>query len=228
MSNEDARLSSSECLKKSFETHSSVAVLYRNEVSVLYGHNVKWNHCFSCSDSAIGINLCIYSWTEVLWSIYLVHWTSVCNKQVPDYYDWNWNHSCYECRPEPHCVSAATVDTLKSDLRDEFCCRLSRWVPVLQLLISDLHPMGRTGSLPWEHPVPYGHKNLQWVTGFGGRQTVWKHPQLQHPGMLPLFHFICNDVKAFSVESCNWFDFIHVAYARWYLQLRGKPLTTRP
>ena len=27
-------LSSSECLKKSFETHSSVAVLYRNEVSV--------------------------------------------------------------------------------------------------------------------------------------------------------------------------------------------------
>ena len=27
-------LSSSECLKKSFETHPSVAVLYRNEVSV--------------------------------------------------------------------------------------------------------------------------------------------------------------------------------------------------
>ena len=30
----DAGLSSSECPKKSFETHSSVAVLYRNEVSV--------------------------------------------------------------------------------------------------------------------------------------------------------------------------------------------------
>ena len=38
------------------------------------------------SDSAIYIYLLIYLWTEVLWFIYLVHWTLACNKCVYYYY----------------------------------------------------------------------------------------------------------------------------------------------
>ena len=38
------------------------------------------------SDSAIYIYLLIYLWIEVLWFIYLVHWTLACNKCVYYYY----------------------------------------------------------------------------------------------------------------------------------------------
>ena len=151
-------------------SHEIIVVkLSHEDIFVIWyhcGHIVTWNHCYCTTLSQEMKSFILVTMSNEIivflvmiryLFVYLVNWTLVCNKQVPDYYDWNWNHLCYKCRPEPLYVSVATVGALKSDLCGEFCCRLSRWVPILQLLISVLHPMGRTGPLPRERPVPYGH-----------------------------------------------------------------------